>query len=132
MNAASEIDVIQSTLLRALASPHRLRIVHVLGAGPRGVNDLAHELDLAQATVSQHLAALRAVGLVVAMRDGRNVRYQLADPQILAACALMRQVIVRHLSALGSLATAAVREAPDRARQAVPSTSPIATPEILR
>jgi DNA-binding transcriptional ArsR family regulator len=105
--ALSEIDVIQTTLLRALASPHRLRIVHLLGERPREVNELARELDLAQATVSQHLAAMRGVGLVDATRDGRWVRYGLADPEILAACDLMRDVIVRRLSALGDLAAAA-------------------------
>ncbi len=107
LNARDEIDAIQTTLLRALASPHRLRIVHLLGAGPSEVNELAEALDMGQATVSQHLAAMRSVGLVEASRDGRSVRYQLTDPQILEACGLMRDVIVRRLSALGSLAAAA-------------------------
>ncbi|MEW5992269.1 MAG: metalloregulator ArsR/SmtB family transcription factor [Chloroflexota bacterium] len=105
----NEIDVIQTSLLRALASPHRLRVIHLLGERPREVHELADELGLAQATVSQHLGAMRAVGLVEAVRDGRSVRYGLADPQILAACSLMREVIVRRLSALGSIAAAARR-----------------------
>ena len=107
LNARDEIDAIQTTLLRALASPHRLRIVHLLGSGPREVNELAEALDMGQATVSQHLAAMRSVGLVEASRDGRSMRYQLTDPQILEACGLMRDVIVRRLSALGSIAAAA-------------------------
>ena len=49
---------------------------------------------------------MRSVGLVEASRDGRVVRYRLADPEIVAACDLMRNVIVRRLSALGSLAAA--------------------------
>lgn len=109
LNVQNEIDVIQTSLLRALASPHRLRIIHLLGERPREVHELADELAVAQATVSQHLAAMRAVGLVEAVRDGRSVRYALADPQILAACSLMREVIVRRLSALGSIAAAARR-----------------------
>jgi DNA-binding transcriptional ArsR family regulator len=44
---------------------------------------------------------------VEAIRDGRTVRYRLADPQILAACELMRAVLVRRLSRLGDLAAAA-------------------------
>ena len=109
LNVLNEIDVIQTSLLRALASPHRLRIIHLLGERPREVHELAAELELGQATVSQHLAAMRSVGLVEAVRDGRSVRYALADPQILAACSLMREVIVRRLSALGSIAAAARR-----------------------
>jgi DNA-binding transcriptional ArsR family regulator len=103
----NEIDLIQTTLIRALASPHRLRIVHLLGTRTLEVNELARELELGQATVSQHLAAMRAVGLVESTRDGRVVRYRLADPEILEACDLMRDVIMRRLSALGSLAEAA-------------------------
>jgi DNA-binding transcriptional ArsR family regulator len=122
LNARDEIDAIQTTLLRALASPHRLRIVHLLGAGPREVNELADALDMGQATVSQHLAAMRSVGLVEASRDGRSVRYQLTDPQILEACGLMRDVIVRRLSALGSIAAAAGLSSPP------PAVSPLLAP----
>ena len=102
----TEIDLIQVGLIRALAGTHRLRIVHILGRGPLEVRELAAELDLPQAAVSQNLAAMKAAGLVDATRDGRTVRYRLADPEILAACDLMRSVIVRRLSALGSLAAA--------------------------
>jgi DNA-binding transcriptional ArsR family regulator len=106
LDPVNEIDLIQVSLIRALASQHRLRVVHLLGSRTMEVNELAGELGLAQATVSQHLAAMRSVGLVEATRDGRVVRYRLADPEILAACDLMRNVIVRRLSALGSLAAA--------------------------
>jgi DNA-binding transcriptional ArsR family regulator len=106
-DAVNEIDAIQASLLRALASPQRLRLLHLLGDRPKEVNELARELELGQATVSQHLAAMRGVGLVEANRDGRSVRYRLTDPEILVACDLMRQVIGRRLSALGSLAAAA-------------------------
>jgi ArsR family transcriptional regulator, virulence genes transcriptional regulator len=112
LDITDEIDAIQATLLRALASPHRLRIVHRLGGGPLEVTELARTLGISQASMSQHLAALRAVGIVEAHRDGRSVRYGLADPAILAACGLMREVLVRRLSRLGGLAAAAADVAP--------------------
>ncbi len=102
----NEIDLIQISLIRALASPHRLRILRLLADQTLEVNELARDLELGQAALSQHLAAMRAVGLVAAARDGRVVRYRLADPEILAACDLMRNVIVRRLAALGGLAAA--------------------------
>jgi DNA-binding transcriptional ArsR family regulator len=107
LTAENEIEVIQASLLRTLASVHRLRIIHLLGRGPREVHELEVELGLPQATVSQNLAVMRGVGLVTATRDGRTVRYELTDPEILAACDLMRGVLVRRLSALGNLAAAA-------------------------
>ena len=109
----NEIDEIQASLLRALASPHRLRIVHRLGTGDCEVNELVRDLGMAQASVSQHLAAMRAVGLVDSTRDGRCMRYRLTDPEILGACDVMRAVIVRRLSALGSLAAAETTSAPE-------------------
>ena len=112
LSIADEIDSIQATLLRALASPHRLRIVHRLGCGPLDVTELAHALGMSQTATSQHLAAMRSVGIVEAHRDGRSVRYGLTDPGILAACGLMREVLVRRLSRLGDLAAAAGDAAP--------------------
>ena len=121
LDPIEEIDVIQVTFLRALASPRRLRIVHLLGERPREVNEIARDLGLGQAAVSAHLAAMRGVGLVEATRDGRSVRYRLVDPEVLTACNLMRDVIVRRLSAFGSLAAAATDGVADRAG-AAPAT----------
>jgi len=106
-SAAEDIDELQASLLRSLASPNRLRILHLLGARCCEVNEVAHQLDISPAAASQHLGAMRAVGLVEAVRDGRSVTYRLADPQILAACGLMRDVLVRRLARLGDLAAAA-------------------------
>jgi DNA-binding transcriptional ArsR family regulator len=106
-NPADDIDAIQASLLRTLASAHRLRIIHRLGIGPCEVNEISRDLGLGQAATSQHLAAMRAVGLVDAVRDGRTMRYELCDPEILVACSLMRGALVRRLSRLGDLAAAA-------------------------
>ena len=110
-NAMNDIDELQASLLRTLASAHRLRILHLLGERPCEVNEIARELGMGQAAASAHLGAMRAAGLVEAIRDGRSVNYQLSDPQILDACGLMRSVLVRRLSRLGDLA-AAVHETP--------------------
>jgi ArsR family transcriptional regulator len=99
------IYALQASLLKTLASPRRLELVHYLGeAGPLEVRKLADYFDMPQPAISQHLAALRGVGIVEAVRDGREVRYQLADPEIVAACGLMRQVLIRRIARLGDLA----------------------------
>ena len=107
LSFADDIDAIQASLLRTLSSPQRLRILHRLGRSDLDVSDLARELGMSQATASQHLAAMRSAGVVEAHREGRSVRYGLADPGILAACDLMREVLVRRLTRLGDLAAAA-------------------------
>lgn len=50
--------------LAALGEPNRLRIVELLRAGPRPVNDIIGRLGLRQSLVSQHLKVLKDVGLV--------------------------------------------------------------------
>src|ERR1700761_8832797 len=50
--------------LAALGEPNRLRIVELLRAGPRPVNDIHVRLGLRQSQVSQHLQVLKDVGLV--------------------------------------------------------------------
>ncbi len=115
LRPADDIYAIQASLLKTLASPRRLELVHYLGeSGPVEVRKLAEHLGLPQPTVSQHLAALRNVGLVEAMRDGREVRYQLVDPEIVAACNLMRQVLVRRMARLGDMAAAFTSGSPVR------------------
>jgi DNA-binding transcriptional ArsR family regulator len=105
LRPADGIYVLQASLLKTLASPRRLELVHYLGEnGPTEVRKLADHFGSTQPAVSQHLAALRGVGLVDAVRDGREVRYQLADPEIVAACGLMRQILIRRIARLGDLA----------------------------
>ena len=106
-DAPGDIDEIQISLMRTLASRHRLRILHALGDRSMDVTEIARALAVPQPVASQHLAAMRSAGIVEAAREGRSVRYTLVDPGILAACALMREVVVRRLVRLGALAAAA-------------------------
>jgi DNA-binding transcriptional ArsR family regulator len=69
-------------LLRALGAPVRLALLHLLAPAPRCVHELVDALGVSQPLVSQHLRTLRKVGLVVAARDGREVRYRLADQHV--------------------------------------------------
>jgi DNA-binding transcriptional ArsR family regulator len=48
----------------ALAEPNRFRIVELLRAGPRPVNDIGERLELSQPQVSKHLRVLKEAGLV--------------------------------------------------------------------
>jgi len=98
-----EITILQAEVLKTLANPRRLEILHRLAEGPCEVGRLAEELGASQPNVSQHLSVLRAAGIVDAEREGREVRYRLTDPDVIAACALMRGVLQRRLTRLGRL-----------------------------
>jgi DNA-binding transcriptional ArsR family regulator len=61
----------------AVAEPRRRQILDALADGERPVNDLVHELGLAQPQVSKHLRVLREVGAVDVREDGRRRLYRL-------------------------------------------------------
>ena len=98
-----EITMLQAEVLKTLANPRRLEIIHRLAQGPCEVRRLAEDLGASQPNVSQHLAVLRSAGIVDAERDGREVRYRLTDPDVVVACGLMRTVLQRRLARLGRL-----------------------------
>ncbi len=61
-----------------LADPVRLRILSELATAPGGAMcacDLVGPIGKSQPTVSHHLKVLKAVGLVTAQRDGKNIWY---------------------------------------------------------
>ena len=59
----------------------------------RTISEVAEELDLPQANVSQHLAIMRERGLVRARKDGQFVFYSLTTMKIVEAVDLLRQVM---------------------------------------
>jgi ArsR family transcriptional regulator, virulence genes transcriptional regulator len=94
---------LQAEVLKTLANPRRLEIVHRLAEGPHEVGRLAEEMGIAQPNLSQHLALMRTAGIVEGDRVGREVRYRLADDAIVAACGLMRGVLERRVQRLADL-----------------------------
>jgi DNA-binding transcriptional ArsR family regulator len=66
----------------ALADNSRRRILIALIDRPGYPSELADDLGLTRANVSNHLTCLRGCGLVVAQPEGRRVCYDLADPRL--------------------------------------------------
>ena len=102
-----ERDVMDATydlharVLKVLADRRRLEIVHLLGTGPRDASHLASALGVDEGTASRHLSVLIGAGLVEPRQSNGTVRYGLSDPELMAACELMRGVLRRQLERLG-------------------------------
>ncbi|PXY28980.1 transcriptional regulator [Prauserella sp. PE36] len=79
---------------RALADPTRCRILVALLDGVSYPGKLAESLGLSRSNVSNHLACLRGCGLVVAAYEGRQVRYELADPHLARALGELVHVVL--------------------------------------
>ena len=67
-------------LLKLLASEQRLLLLCRLVEGEASVGVLAEHAKLAQSAASQHLAKMRAEGLVATRREAQTIFYRLADP----------------------------------------------------
>lgn len=65
-------------LLKALANDSRLMILCLLVAGERTVGEINAQVPLSQSALSQHLAILRADGLVTTRREAQSIYYGLA------------------------------------------------------
>lgn len=105
-----DIDNLQAEVLRSLAHPRRLQILHRLADGPADVGTLAAALGISQPNASQHLAVMRAAGVVEAERVGREARYRISDPDVIVACETMRRVLDRRIGRLAVLADTQTRE----------------------
>jgi DNA-binding transcriptional ArsR family regulator len=66
-------------LLRALANEQRLMILCHLVPGPLSVGELNMRVPLSQSALSQHLAVLRASGVLMSEREAQTVRYSLPE-----------------------------------------------------
>ncbi|MDB6043217.1 MAG: transcriptional regulator [Gammaproteobacteria bacterium] len=73
-----------ATALAALADPTRRQLFERLRSGPRAVGELARGGTVSRPAVSQHLAVLKAAGLVRDTAAGTRRVYEI-DPKGLAA-----------------------------------------------
>jgi DNA-binding transcriptional ArsR family regulator len=77
--------------LRALAHPARRAIVRLVWSETRPAGELAAALDLAPATVSEHLKVLRKSGLVVLEKEGTWRRYRADRARVRALATYLRK-----------------------------------------
>ena len=71
-----------SSFLKALAHETRLLTLCMLTEGEKTVTEIEQILGLRQPAISQQLARLRVDGLVEARREGKNIYYSLARPEV--------------------------------------------------
>lgn len=81
-----------SVLGKALANPHRLELLDLLGQGERSVEELAREAALSVANASAHLQVLRRARLVEGEKRGLNVVYRLAAPEVFELWRTLRDI----------------------------------------
>ena len=83
----------QAEICKTLTNPKRIEILNVLKNDEKTVTELVNALGASKANVSQHLAVMRHKGILNTRRDGVNIFYRVANPKVIEACTLMKEVL---------------------------------------
>jgi ArsR family transcriptional regulator len=97
----AEIDTtlfeLHAEVCKIFAHSKRLQIIEALREKELTVSEVVSHLRIPKANISQHLAVLRQKKVVMTRREGLNIYYRIANPKIIRACDLMRQVLIEQL-----------------------------------
>jgi ArsR family transcriptional regulator len=78
---------------RTLGHPARIRVLELLAAGDKPVHELLANIAIEPSNLSQQLAVLRMAGLVAQRREGAEVIYSLALPEVRDLLVAARQIL---------------------------------------
>jgi len=86
-------------ILKLLANESRLLILcHLAMAGEMPVGQLSETIGLSQSALSQHLAKLRADGLVDFRRQSQTLFYRLADAQAARLLSALKDIYCPNIT----------------------------------
>lgn len=84
-------------ILRALANERRLMVLcKLVEKGEATVGTLVAEVGISQSALSQHLAKMRAEGIVSFRRESQTLWYRIADPRIEQLMAELYRLFCHH------------------------------------
>ena len=89
-NAGEAVDV-----LRALSNETRLLVLCQLGDREMSVGEINDVVGLSQSALSQHLAKLRAEGLVETRREAQTIFYRIADARVTALVSALHDIFCK-------------------------------------
>ena len=104
MKREKSVYEMQAEICKILSSPKRIEIISALKDGEKTVTELVDILETPKANVSQHLAVMRLKGILKSRRDGVNIHYSIANPKVIQACVLMKEVLSELLIERGKIA----------------------------
>lgn len=93
----------QAELCKAFANPVRLQIINKVRDCECGAAELQDSLSISKANLSQHIAVLRSAGVIATRRQGKQLFYSLAIPEVKQACDLVRKVLYAQLESAQKL-----------------------------
>ena len=84
-------------MCKVFSHPKRLELIDSLRDREMSAGELGERLGLAPANLSQHLAMMRERHLLASRKEGNVVYYRIADPRLLEACDLLREILFAQI-----------------------------------
>ncbi len=94
---------LHADLCKTFSNAKRLEIIDSLKNRERSASELIEKIGLSKANLSQHISVLRSKGVILTRRDGVNVYYRIANPKIVQACHLIREVLLEQFQEKGKM-----------------------------
>jgi DNA-binding transcriptional ArsR family regulator len=82
---------------KVIAHPTRLQIIDILHDGEMSVTDLATKIQVAVGNLSQHLNLMKQRRVLASRKEGNSVIYRLANPKMIKACCLIREILFEQM-----------------------------------
>lgn len=92
-----EILKLQADICKIFANDKRLGIINLLKDKEMSNSELMKKTGLNKVSISQHMNVLKSKGVIIVRREGVQLFYRIANPKIIQACGLMREVLVEQL-----------------------------------
>lgn len=94
---------ILANMIKAMANPHRLEIIDLLGQGEKSVEEIAVDTNMSVANTSQHLQVLKAANLVEIRRGGNFIHYRLSHEEIYKSWQALRELGLERMAEMEKL-----------------------------
>ncbi len=94
---------ILANMIKAMANPHRLEIIDLLGQGEKSVEEIAVDTNMSIANTSQHLQVLKAANLVEIRRGGNFIHYRLSHEEIYKSWQSLRELGLERMAEMDKL-----------------------------
>ncbi len=94
---------LHADICKIFSNSKRLEIINTLRDKELSAGELIEKIGLSKANLSQHMSVLRSKGVILTRRDGVNIYYRIANPKILQACHLMREVLLEQFQEKGKI-----------------------------
>ncbi len=100
-----QVYELHADVCKIFSNAKRLEIINMLRDRELSAGELLEKTGLSKANLSQHMAVLKSKGVIITHKEGINIYYCIANPKIIQACNLMKEVLLEQLEEKGKMAS---------------------------